>query len=242
MGGAFAIAAVAIAFAVASSAKGGGSVPLAEAPDRAGLNAIRSLGARAGLSEDWIAFFAMTARGESGWNNLVGLGDQALVPEGIKMNRSAAEATAARRAYERNVARYGDCPHPAWMYQFGSGGWFGILPANGLQAFWCTQFQCLSPYAVFEPEASLVMAIGIARRLQNWSGFQARPTWINLRLGWGCPSCMGDPERIAARRERFEGHARATGLPDGWLDRPVTPLGGGNLAQLLVALRGGATA
>lgn len=204
------------------SGSGGGAW---QPPDRAGLDTLRRLCASAGVPEPWIEWLAFTARGESGWNNLVGLGLPDMFPPGTKPNLKASasaqanEARAAKIAYERNADKFTSCGHPASAYQFGSGGWFGMLPANGLAKLSGTSLGCLPPSAVFDPAASLVMALLMARALTGWTGYKKTPTWLNLRVGWGNPSAMGNAAKLSERRERFEGHRADTGLPAGWLDR-----------------------
>lgn len=219
-----------------------------EPPSQGGLDTLRSLCAQAGVSQDWAAFLAFVAYGESRWNNLVGLGVPSRFPPWTRPNMKAsqsvqeAEALAAKIAWERNRERFEGCGHPSEAYWFGSGGWFGMLPANGLAKFAGTPLVCLPPSAVFDPPASIAMALGMARALMGWSRFKKRPTWLNLRVMWGCPSCGGDPAKIAAKRAKFEAHAKAAGLPDGWLDQEIPSRPPGDIEALYRAMGGGGVA
>ncbi len=156
-----------------------------------------------GLAPSWVLFFEAVALNESRFNNLTGRGDPAMFPDWSEPNLKASasaqqrEQRAAARAYERNAERYRDCGFPVDDYTFGSGGWFGLLPANALAAFKDTDYRCLHPYYVFFPGASIVMAIEFARRLMNWSSWKSAPTFANLRVGWGDPSKMGDRKAMA---------------------------------------------
>lgn len=226
------------------SAKGAGAAGWTP-PDKAGLNLLRELGERAGLTELQIAFFALVAYGESRFNNLVGLGRPELFPQGTQPNLNAStaaqdnESDAAFNAYDRNRALFEGCGHPPAAYGFGSGGWFGMLPANGLAQLKGTPLVCLSPYAVFDPIAALVMAYGFARGLQGWSQFQMLPTVANLRAMWGWPAKGGDPAYLASKREKFEAHAKAIGLGPGFLDSPIPRLPKVDLAAMYHQLSAG---
>lgn len=170
-------------------------------------------------------FLILVARGESGWDPLVGLGDPELFPAGTKPNRKAStalqegEARAARKAYQRHADVFAACGvgHDEAAYGFGSGGWFGMLPANGLWQLRDTPFRCWPPSAVFDPARAITIAIAFARGLQGWDGYQANRTVGNLRAGWGLPTSMGtsiDPDRIA----KYRRHATESGLPASFVD------------------------
>ena len=172
--------------------------------------AVRGLAAEVGLPDAWGDFFALVAWRESKGN-----------PNAI--NDSASEAEAATTAYERNRGRYASWGHPDSAYTFGSGGWFGILPANGLAQLG-EAFECLPPASVFQPREALAMAVGFARGLMRWKKFQRVPTWLNLRAMWGWPAKGGDPQRLAAVRRKFTNDAADVGLPAAWLDQRPSPL------------------
>jgi hypothetical protein len=173
-------------------------------------------------------FLILVARGESGWNPLVGLGDPSLFPAGTKPNTKASagaqenEARAARVAFERHAADFEACGigHSEQDFGFGSGGWFGMLPANGIWQLRDTPFRCWPPAAVFDPARALTMAIAFARGLQGWDGFKANPTVYNLRAGWGIPTSMGN--NVAAERiAKYRKHAQESGLPSSFVDETI---------------------
>lgn len=220
-----------IAVAASSGAASSSAPTKWEPPSQSGLDNLRFMATTAGLSNDWVAFLAFVARGESGWNNLSGLGIPDMFPPGTRPNlkasaaRQQGEASAARKAWERNgVSRgwFDGCGHDPEGYQFGSGGWFGMIPANGLGVLRKTSMRCLPPSAVFDPAASIVMATAFARGLMGWSQFKELPTVANLRVMWGCPGCGGDRSKIASKRSVFEKHARDTGLNSSFLDKKIT--------------------
>jgi len=195
------------------------SGPSGGAVDAAGLSKVRAYAANAGLSKDWQDFFVLVAYRESKGKNLVGLGHDSGAPPYIHLNHGEGEAVAAGRAYDRNADQYAGC-WPRSVYTWGSGGWFGILPANGLEVFDDTAWVCLHPWTVTDPAISLVMAIGMARRLMGWDSFDG--TVLSLRVGWGDPSSMGDADVLAAKRPAYAADAKAAGLSVTFLDRQLT--------------------
>lgn len=213
-------------------------------PSQHGLAKLRGLCAAASIPEEWTQILGFIAYGESGWNNLVGLGMPELFPDWAKPNRKASssaqahEAAAARKAWERNQERFAACGHPPEAYWFGSGGWFGLLPANGLAKLDGTgELGCLPPSTVFDPAVSILMACGFARALMGWEGFREHPTRLNLRVGWGNPSAMGDHAILTAKRPRYEKHRKACKLPPGWLDQRIGTPPPVNFASMLSAMK-----
>ncbi|MCX4240193.1 hypothetical protein [Paraliomyxa miuraensis] len=172
--------------------------------------AVRGLAAEAGLPPAWGDFFALVAWRESKGN-----------PQAV--NDSTSEAAAAAKAFDRNRERYEGCGHPEGAYTFGSGGWFGMLPANGLAQLGEALY-CLPPSSVLEPRVALAMAVGFARGLMRWDGFGKVPTWLNLRAMWGWPAKGGDLAFLAKARVEFAGDAAEVGLPASWLDGRPPPL------------------
>ncbi len=196
-------------------------------PVQEGQNELRAVLQAAGLDNEWIIYFEGTAAGESGFNNLVARGVTSGAPEWAKVVVRQHDADMAKVAYDRNVKRYGPCLWPQMLYTFGSGGWFQFLPANGLAAFWGTELECMHPWNVFDPAASVVMAIEMARRLMKKDNFKANPTWLNLRVGWGGPGNMNNPEslkRMATGHNKFGDRLEQIGIDPSFMHRPVTAL------------------
>jgi len=226
-------------FLVFAAGAGGGGMPepgptgpIPQTGGSKGLKLLRTEAERAGLSDDWTTFLAAVAYHESRWNPSVGLGlpGRIEVP-GISLNEGkhgAWEAKAAVMAYDRNEDEFKQCPWPRMRYGFGSGGWFGLLPANALWSFKGTPGFCMDPQkAVFDPWSSLVLGTDYARRLMRWKSFKAGgATWKVLNRGWAAPGNMdGTPaERVAKTDERWEKALKALGVPSSWGNRKVTKL------------------
>lgn len=189
-------------------------------PTVVGLSDVRQKAIIVGASKEWQDFFILVAQGESGGNTSVGLGVQTDAPPWAHMNYSTAEAKAAARAYDRNKKHYVGC-WPKQAYGFGSGGWFGLLPANGIIAFKDdSELRCLHPWSVFDAPTAMVMAAWFARRLQGWSNWDG--TVLSLRVGWGAPEKMGDVSYLEQKRAKFEEDCRQVGLPESFLDHKLT--------------------
>ena len=218
-----------------------GPVPDMPEPLAGGQADIRYLGEWAFLDDEWIIFLEATAAGESNFNNFVGLGNPALFPDWAQPNTAAAEAkqkreaAAAVTAYERN--KYlADCPWPKTRYTFGSGGWFGALPANAVAAFKGTRYECIDPWSVFDPVPSIVEIIEYCRRIMRWDNFKPNPTWLNLRVGVGNPSSMNKPDKLDRMEEKMGDKLLELGYPESFMYRTVTPLPTDDPADLLDAL------
>jgi hypothetical protein len=232
---------VILAGASGSPGGGGGSGTVAS---NAGYAKIRELGAAAHLQQIHTDFLVLVARGESGGNNLRGLGIPEMFPPGTIPTKNAGqvgvnEARAARKAYQMNTGRLAGCPWPEDAYAFGSGGWFGFLPAFALVQFPAgSGLRCLPPSSVFDPVASFCMAIGFARGLQGWKQFRPVPTVLNLRGMWGWPAKGGNADRLASIRSRYEGQARALGFGASFVDREIPRFPGIDLGALYYQLGG----
>lgn len=175
------------------------------------LQMVRAIAAEAGLALDWQNFLALVALGESGAN-----------PDAI--NDDPDEAAAAARSYDRNEDRLDECGYPRSSYVFGSGGWFGFLPAVGVLQLG-KKHRCINPADVFNPRIATAMAVGFANGLMRREGFKALPTWANLRTMWGAPSKGGDAGYLASKRPKHNEHAKAVGLSPAWLDQPARATG-----------------
>jgi len=148
-----------------------------------------------GMSEDWVNFFLLVAARESNFNPTA-------------ENTSPSEAEAARKSYEHNEAKLAPCGHPAVTYTWGSGGWYGFLPAVAMLHLPPGE-QCLPPGIVpFNPELSTAAAAGNARGLMNWAGYQSAPSFATLRQGWGNPSAMGHAAHLQERIPKWIGDGK----------------------------------
>lgn len=193
----------------ASTASASPGVELGKGTAQLGL--LREMVARAGLDSDWAAFFGAVAHHESTWY-------------ASAHNGSPGERAASRKAYERNASQLAGCGHPASEYEFGSGGWYGLIPANAIVgAFRGTSAICIDPRKVFDPWASTLMAIAYAKNLQGWKSFQRSDrSWLALNRGWVVPGAM-DIERPKTDRKFLAG-LRAQGIPEAFAARTVTAM------------------
>jgi len=226
----------------------GGNAAIGEHPDSAGYNDLLAAMEAADLPDDWQVFLAATAYRESKWHNDVGLGpnDAPGRPPWFRDSKAgpktqANEAKAACRAYEKNFDKwFRNSPYPAARYCFGSGGWFGLLPAYGvISGFKATPelIPQIDPWDVSDPLVSLVMAIGLARGLMNWQQFEeGGGTWLALRIGWGNPSAMDEAQSKLDIRKSFGEQLGILDVPPSFMDRRPSPLTipkGGHLLELL---------
>lgn len=155
----------------------------------------------AGMLPGFRAFAQAVARRESSFNNRA-------------KNTSATEARAAARAYDRAIERgyFRGNTNPRARWVFGSGGWFGFLPATGLaQGGTDGPFRLGSPDLVFDARSSVAMAAEYAAAIiRNYLDGVPRQhrTWLAVRRGWASPSLAADwqekNERSRAVRQRFE--------------------------------------
>lgn len=165
---------------------------------------IRDAAARLGVSQDWGTFLAAVAHHESRWNI-----DAA--------NRSSSEAAAARALYEApQNAWLRDCGNPAEWYSWGSGGWYGMLPASAMRAFSGTPLACEDPRRVLaDPLLSTAAALGYAQRLMGWKAWRrSDKSWRALNRGWAAPGKMDQP--LEGTDKRWERALRALGVPSSW--------------------------
>lgn len=142
-------------------------------------------------------------------------------------NTTSGEAAAAARAYRysRERGRLASSPWPASAYSWGSGGWYGMLPAYAMAAWHGTDLENLDPRAaVHDPIVASIMALEYARRIQGWATFDG--TWLGLRVGWSNPSLMGNPEFVAKVRARFASDLEALGIAPSWMNRRIQSMTG----------------
>jgi len=214
----------------------------------------RSICKKAGMSEDAISwavnFVTLQAATESGANNYRGLGIPSMFPawaiptgatkvkgkwevapnasEGLRKLQDA-EARAARITYDRNAERGSLPPSGATkaMWTFGSGGYFGLLPASGLYAFRSSKENGeFHPYDVFDARRSIVMLLAYMQRLSRYSSFEAQPKneQVNvLKRGFASPSLMSKPaaQRSITVAQRNVSNAKKYGVPASFLSRPM---------------------
>lgn len=188
---------------------------------------VEATGALPGFS----AFAPAVAYTESGGKNLVGLGiDYGAMPPNVKLRTGTKgadnEAKAACNLWKGAVGRgyYGDNPYDWRYWCFGSGGWFGFLPATGLSAGGVHgPFADQSPHLVFEPLESVVMLADFVKRVIRNPVFKAMPpvhqNWLAVRRGMAASSLIDDyneeHERSPGTRERFDRALAETGTdPD----------------------------
>ncbi len=191
------------------------------------------------LDEDWRTFFRAIARGESGFDSNVVLGERRLYPKGSEPSKRTdtlgpGEAKGARKAYLRGLeqGRYESCRWKGEHFSWGSGGWLAMLPANAWYAYLHTELRCRHPHYLLHPVDHVVVGIDFARRLTRWKAFIAEPRWLTLRVGWGNPSGMDDPQAHERVASKFANALAADGVSSSWMSRQVTPLPKHDIEQL----------
>jgi len=185
---------------------------------------------RAGIPDDWRDFLLAKAWIESRGNPLRGRGITDGAPKNAQMIESSSEASAAGKAYDRQVER-GAIVGSVWgrkSWSFGSGGLFAMLPANAVVvAYRGTDLQGVAeaydPWSVFEPRKAIALAVAYNQSLRKWAGFKADPTWENLHAGWRAPGNMGDPQSVGYQKsaENFREALAAVGLPASFAKKRV---------------------
>lgn len=159
--------------------------------------------------EPFIAFLDAKARGESGHDARVYLGQYpppsaqgtvrlrnrgSLSIEQFEAQQEQ-ETWAAKKGFSRNLDKhYLECTFTqganAQDYTFGSGGLFGMLPNSAVAAFWNTEERCINPVeAVFEVGPALICAWAYAARTiknREWDGSLGE-----LAVAWRMPSAVG---------------------------------------------------
>lgn len=165
---------------------------------------------------DGIATFGVAAsKRESGWNNLV-------------VNDSDAEKAAACKGWERQRTRdlAGTPYNQAKYYCWGTGGWYGQMPAYNLSR---TPFQDLDPrWAVHDPATSTAMFIASKHSLIKHFLPKLPPehrNWLAVRRSMASLRTMYDVEEKGDRardvRKRFAADLEAIGVdPDFMYEQP----------------------
>lgn len=160
------------------------------------------------------AFALAVATNESKGNNLA-------------VNDSTSEAKAACSLYEANAdSRFKDNPYPASRWCFGSGGYYGFLPAVAMSS---KPFRNLDPYIIFDPAASTALLADYVRRVVSgyWSKLPSScRNWLTIRrfmasnkVGLDCNETNYD--RSAVVRERFARDLKKRGLSPSLMYKPV---------------------
>lgn len=209
-----------------SSGGGGGS--------KAGRIELLATMGELGVPADWQAFAIVHAMGESGLKRLIGRGTKDGAPPDVHINVSAGEASAAAQAYDKNAAKFAGSPWLRERYVFGSGGWFGQLPAYALAAFdgsWL--MPDADPWWVFEARASVLMWLAMCDRLQQHDAYQRDPTFLRLRGGFRNLATMKSDAKLEARRPVYTKAANRAGIDPALLDETPSPLGTRDWAALL---------
>ena len=189
---------------------------------------------RTGAPRELARFAALQRYTESRGNPKAGLGRIELFPKGTEPNKSASkaarehESAAALEAYERNAAAYGESPYrkPAWV--FGSGGAYGLIPANALAPFRETDALRrgkVGPQDVFHPWKSTVLFVDLVHRLMKRDEFRELPlaakNWLAIKRGMAAPVLMADHAELEERsrevRRRADAAAEALGIDQAYL-------------------------
>ena len=183
-----------------------------------GRDLIPSLCAQAGLPDDVATFLNFVARGESGWNPLVGRGDPTLAPNHVQINVDFSEARAARIAYGRRASTFEGCGHAAQDYGFGSGGLFAALPTYWLYHVRNTPLRCASPFEVFDPAFAITGAYSFARGVSRHPAFEGNVR--SLRAGWGSLKRMST-RNYEQKLAKWRKHANDLGMSGTYIDQPA---------------------
>ncbi len=83
----------------------------------------------------------------------------------------------------------------------------------------------------YEPGIAIAAAIDFARGLMGWKQFAG--TWASLDAGWGMPSKMSDPLRLAKSAARLDRIGKELGFAPGFANEEVPRLPARGQAQLI---------
>ncbi|NVB40333.1 hypothetical protein G6O69_21005 [Pseudenhygromyxa sp. WMMC2535] len=192
---------------------------------------------RAGVPRALWNFAAIQRYTESRNNPKAGLGRPELFPNWAEprnapRDQQLHEAEAAEQAYDRNAQAYAESPFPRRMWVFGSGGAYGLLPANALAPWKDTDALRrgrVTPYDVFNPWKSTIFFLEYVRRMIDKPSFQRLPAqdrnWLALKRGMASPSLVDDVgesnARSATSRRNATKAAQALGIPEDYLYETV---------------------
>lgn len=193
--------------------------------------------ARTGAPAELRVLAAIQRYTESRGNAKAGLGRPELFPSWAEprnapRDQQAHESAAAAVAFDRNAATYGESPYPRRMWIFGSGGPYGLIPANALAPWRDTddlRRGRVTPYDVFNPWRATVFFVDYVHRLVKRAEFRNLPpehrTILALKRGLASPELLADAGETHARsrtvRRRAIEAAKALGIPESELDRRV---------------------
>lgn len=151
-------------------------------------------------------------------------------------NETDSEKAAAKRGYEGQIRVYGSrfqpiadsAPAAAFYEEFGSGGWFGLIPAYGLHAFTGqAQIGDVHPYDVFDPWRSTVMMVAFGERLTNRGDWKNVPPGERnayaLKRGFAAGSLVDEPEHSRSKKSaaNVDRAMAALGIPASWAREPI---------------------
>jgi hypothetical protein len=187
--------------------------------------------ARTGAPPELKILGALQRYTESRGNPKAGLGRPELFPWWAEPRASArredqlAESEAAAIAYDRNKEAYLESPYPRRMWIFGSGGPYGLIPANALAPWRGTddlRRGKVTPYDIFNPWRATVFFVDYVKRLVDRSEFRSLPEGsrnvLALKRGLAQPSLVADYDEQNARsrsiRRAATEAAQALGLDE----------------------------
>ena len=165
-----------------------------------------------GATEEWFENFAQVQAFSESRGNFTAA------------NRTSSERSAAKTAYTRNAPKMptiiaGTTPDQ-WYGEIGSGGWYGLIMANGLYAFRSQGAAVgeVGPQDIFNAWRSTVMEAAVIDRLMGWSNFRdlsgSDRNAYALKRGMASPTLM----------DNVSGHARGD-IANRHVDQAVKALG-----------------
>ncbi|HLT36927.1 MAG TPA: hypothetical protein VK034_11600 [Enhygromyxa sp.] len=186
--------------------------------------------ARTGAPAELGILAALQRYTESHGNPKAGLGRPELFPSWTEPRNALreeqlAESDAAAAAYDRNREAYIESPYPRRMWIFGSGGPYGLIPANALAPWRGTDTLRrgkVTPYDVFNPWRATVFFVDYVKRLIDRAEFRNLPAGsrnvLALKRGLASPTLVADYEELKARsrtvRRKAAEAAQALGLDE----------------------------
>jgi hypothetical protein len=168
------------------------------------------------IGNGFVPFGLAVAKREASFNNKA-------------INDSPSEADAACRLYRRNKdGIYRDNPYGKAGFCWGSGGWWGFLPATAMEP---KVFRKLDPRVyLFEPAASTAMFADYVRDIVV-NFFPKLPpehrNWLSIRRSMASLATMYDykekeGERARKSRERLAKDLKAVGYDSDWMYQKPT--------------------